>query len=96
MPDLPGHDRREERRAKRQGRRIVRDGDEFNSDELQAGTVELEQRKAVAEEPEGGGYEPWALDDSKERPERDRERLRIYMEFVASRRQDGDDPDVDT
>ena len=84
MPELPGHNRREERRARRHGRRIVRDGDEFTSKELEDGEVELEMRKPPREEPEDG-YEPWALDDSKPRTDRDRERLRAYSEFIAER-----------
>ena len=91
MPDLPGRDRREERRARRHGRRLVRSGDEFTSDELDAGTVELERREPSGDEPEGGGYEPWARDGTKDEPERDRERLRAYLEFVADRERD--DPD---
>ena len=91
MPELPGHDRREERRAKRRGRRLVRSGDVFSSDELDAGTVELEEREPSGEEPEDGGYEPWARDGSKPESERDRERLRAYTEFIESRRRE--DPD---
>jgi hypothetical protein len=59
----------------------------FTSDELERGEVELDEREPSGDEPEGGGYEPWALDDSKERPERDRERLEAYRAFVASRRE---------
>jgi hypothetical protein len=87
MPELPGHDRREERRARRHGQRLVRSGDEFTSKELEDGVVELEERRPSDEEPEEGGYEPWAMDDSKDRPDRDRERLEAYREFVASRRE---------
>jgi hypothetical protein len=90
MPDLPGHERREKRRAKRHGRRIVGSGDEFTSDELDAGTVELEEREPD-DYLEGEQYEPWAIDDSKDRSERDRDRLRLYQEFIESRR--GEDPD---
>jgi hypothetical protein len=90
MPELPGHDRREKRRAKRHGRRLVRSGDEFTSDELEDGVVELEEREPSGPEPEDG-YEPWARDGSKPESDRDRERLRAYMEFVDSRRRE--DPD---
>lgn len=96
MPELPGHDRREERRARRKGRRIVRNGDEFTSDELERGVVELEEPDPSGPEPEGGGYEPWDMDDSKDRPERDRERLSAYREFVESRRREDPDYGDDT
>jgi hypothetical protein len=90
MPELPGHDRREARRAKRHGRRLVRSGDEFTSKELEDGLVELEEREPSGE-PEQEEYEPWALDGSKPESERDRERLRAYTEFIESRRRE--DPD---
>jgi hypothetical protein len=84
MPELPGHERREKRRARRHGRRLVRSGDEFTSDELERGEVELEEREPSGPEPEGGGYEPWGSDGSKEESEVDRERLRLYLEFIAA------------
>ena len=43
MPELPGHDRREERRARRRGRREVRDGDTYTRDEEERGEVELQE-----------------------------------------------------
>ena len=91
MPELPGHDRREARRAKRRGKRVVRDGDEFTSKELEDGELEIEVREPSGEEPEGGGYEPWGRDGSKDESDRDRERLRLYAEFVEGRRRE--DPD---
>jgi hypothetical protein len=96
MPELPGHDRRAERRARRQGRRLVRSGEEFTSDELARGEVELEERDPSGGEPEGGGYEPWARDGSKPESDRDRERLRLYAEFVESRRREDSDYGVDS
>ena len=90
MPELPGHDRREERRARRRGRRYVRDGDGFTSKELEDGLVELEAREP-ADEHDEEGYEPWGRDGSKPESERDRERLRAYAEFIESRRRE--DPD---
>jgi len=90
MPELPGHERREERRARRRGRRLVRDGDEFTSGELERGEVELEEREP-ADENDEEGYEPWGRDGSKPESERDRERLRAYAEFIESRRRE--DPD---
>lgn len=90
MPDLPGHDRREERRARRHGRRLVRSGGEFTSDELDRGEVELEE-PGHSDEPEDNGYEPWARDGSHGETDRDRNRLRAYLEFVANRERD--DPD---
>jgi hypothetical protein len=91
MPELPGHDRREARRAKRHGRRLVRSGDEFTSAELEAGTVELEEREPSRELDPDEQVEPWGRDGSKPESERDRERLRLYMEFVESHRRE--DPD---
>lgn len=91
MPELPGHDRREERQARRRGRRLVRDGEEFTSEELERGEIELERRDPSGPEPDGGGYEPWARDGSKDETELDRERLRAYREFVEARR--GEDLD---
>jgi hypothetical protein len=85
MPELPGHRRREERRARRHGRRLVLDGEEFTSDELERGEVELEEREPSDPEREGEGYEPWGRDGSKDETEQDRERLRLYLEFVARR-----------
>jgi hypothetical protein len=88
MPELPGHERRAERRAERHGRRYVRSGDEFTSYELEHDEVELEERRA-SREPDHEEYEPWNLDESKA-TDFDRERFRLYREFVESRR---DDPD---
>lgn len=82
MDHFPGHERREERRARRH-RRLVRSGETFSSDELDAGTVELEEREPG--DGDGREYEPWGRDGSKDEPERDRERLRAYLEFVAGR-----------
>lgn len=79
MPELPGHDRREERRARRHGRRLVRSGDEFTSDEFDAGTVELEQRGPTPEPLDDEQAEPWnATGDDP----RFRDRLRAYKEFL--------------
>lgn len=91
MPELPGHDRREERRARRHGRRLVRSGDTFTSEELERDEVELELPEPSGPEPDGGGYEPWGRDGSKDETEHDRERLRAYREFLESRRRE--DPD---
>lgn len=90
MPDLPGHDRREERRARRHGRRLVRSGDIFTSDELERDEVELDLPEPSDERGEEG-YEPWARDGSHGETERDRKRLRAYREFIESRRRE--DPD---
>lgn len=91
MPELPGHDRREERRARRHGRRLVRSGEEFTSKELEDGLVELEKVDPAEDQDNGDGYEPWARDGSKDETERDRERLRAYREFLEERRRE--DPD---
>lgn len=90
MPDLPGHRRREDRRARRHGRRLVRSGQEFTSKELEDGEVELEE-PGHSDEPEENGYEPWARDGSHDETDRDRNRLRAYLEFIESRRRE--DPD---
>jgi hypothetical protein len=92
MPELPGHDRREARRARRHGRRLVASGDEFTSAEMDEGLIALEEREPSGEEPEGGGYEPWGRDGSKPESEHDRERLRAYLEFIAERERE--DPEA--
>ena len=57
MPELPGHERREERRARRQGRRLVRDGDEYTIDEENTITLEIpEHFEEASVEIQG---EPW-------------------------------------
>jgi hypothetical protein len=88
MPELPGHDRRAERRARRRGRRLVRSGDEFTSDELERGEVELEERESSGPEPEMN--EVWAVPEGR-LTDQEQNRLRLYLEFVASRRRE--DPD---
>jgi hypothetical protein len=92
MPELPGHDRREDRRERRHERRRVRSGEEFTSEELAAGDVELEEMEPSGPEPEEAS-EPWAWGDKKA-PREVLEQLRKYREFIASRRQKGDDPDA--
>ena len=97
MPELPGHDRREERRARRKGRRIVRNGDEFTSDELERGVVELEEPDPSGPEPEGGGYEPWDMDDSATgRMSETVNGSSAHREFVESRRREDPDYGDDT
>jgi hypothetical protein len=60
MPDLPGHDRREDRRrARRHERRLVRDGDSYTEDELERGEVELEEVPRRDEPPVDVQGEPW-------------------------------------
>lgn len=68
MPELPGHDRREERRARRRGRRIVRDGDDYTEDELERGEVELEQVERRSEPPVEIQGEPWGWTKEGDRP----------------------------
>lgn len=93
MPDIfGGRERREKRRAGRHGRRLVRSGETFTSDELERGEVELEEREPSDPGLEENGYEPWARDGSHEESDRDRERLRAYLEFVAERERE--DPDT--
>jgi hypothetical protein len=82
MPELPGHDRRETRRAKRRGRRLVRSGDMFTSDELDREEVELERRDTSGDEPEQGGTEPWGTDEPTGEMA---DRLRAYREFLTER-----------
>lgn len=89
MPDIfGGHERREERRDKRHGRRLVRSGDEFTSDELARGEVDLYQPDSSGPEPDRGGTEPWGTDNpTSEMAMRHHE----YLEFIAEReRQDPD------
>lgn len=60
MPDIfGGHERREERRAKRQGRRLVRDGDVFTIDEEERGELEFELPERFTEPPVEEQGEPW-------------------------------------
>lgn len=66
MPDLPGHDRREERRARRHGRRLVRNGDEYTIDEED--TIELELRDRRDEPPVEVQGEPWGWTKPGPRP----------------------------
>lgn len=87
MPELPGHDRREARRAQRHGRRLVRTGDSFTSDELEAGTVELELPEPSPEPPEDEAAEPWG---AQEDDPRFRDRLALYRDFLRSRTGGGD------
>ena len=56
MPELPGHRRRE---ARRHGRRLVRDGDEFTIDEEDRGEIELELPERFEEPPVEVQGEPW-------------------------------------
>lgn len=86
MPELPGRERREGRRAKRHGRRIVRSGEEFTSDELEQGLIELEKRGPSGPEPEGGGTEPWGTSDPTGEMA---ERLALYLEFIKGRERNG-------
>lgn len=68
MPELPGHDRREERRARRQGRRLVRDGDEYTDDERERGEVELLEVERRPEPPVEIQGEPWGWTKAGDRP----------------------------
>lgn len=67
MPDLPGKDRREERRARRR-RRLVRDGDAFTTDELARGDIELEEVPRRPEPPVEIQGEPWGWTKEGDRP----------------------------
>lgn len=68
MPDLPGHDRREARRARRKGRRLVRDGDEYTIDEEDRGEIELELPERFDEPPVEIQGEPWGWTKPGPRP----------------------------
>ena len=68
MPELPGHDRREERRARRHGRRLVRDGDEFTIDEEDRDELEFELAARRAEPPVEVQGEPWGWTKDGPRP----------------------------
>jgi hypothetical protein len=88
MPELPGHERRERRRERRMGRRLVRSGEEFTSDELDNGEVELEEVEPSAPPPdEEGASEPWSTD--KDWAGR-LEQLRAYREFLRERGEDNE------
>lgn len=68
MPELPGHERREARRARRHGRRLVRDGDEYTIDEEERGEIELELRDRREEPPVEVQGEPWGWTKPGPRP----------------------------
>lgn len=68
MPDLPGHDRREERRARRHGRRLVRDGGEYTIDEEDRGEIELDLPGRRPEPPIEVQGEPWGWTKDGPRP----------------------------
>ncbi len=89
MDHIPGHERRKARRAHRQGRRLVRSGEDFTSEELERGEVELEleEREPNPEPPEDEQAEPWG---AREDDPRFRDRLRLYKEFLLSRTGGGD------
>lgn len=83
--ELPGHDRREERRARRRGRQLVRWGEEFDSDDLDQGEIELELPEASEEPTVDIQAEPWNVSDGDQRFAN---RLRLYREFLATRTED--------
>lgn len=66
--ELPGHDRREERRARRHGRREVRDGDEYTVDEEDRDEIELELVSRRPEPPVEVQGEPWGWTKPGPRP----------------------------
>jgi hypothetical protein len=69
------------------GRRLVRHGDEFTSDELDRGEVELELPEPAPEPAEDAQAEPWALSpEHQDRHARSglADRARLYREFLAS------------
>lgn len=89
MPELPGHERREERREKRKERRErrrVRFGDYFTSDELDDGDVDLEEVEPGEQIPEEEQVEPWAEGDKVLLPVL-RERLVKYRDFLREYRE---------
>jgi hypothetical protein len=67
MPELPGHDRREERRARRR-RRIIRDGDSYTIDEELEGRIEREEVPRRPEPPVEVQGEPWGWTKPGPRP----------------------------
>lgn len=69
MPDIfGGHERREERRARRQGRRLVRDGDVFTIDEEERNELEFERPERRPEPPVDVQGEPWGWTKDGPRP----------------------------
>ena len=71
-------------------RRTIRSGEEFDSDALERGDIELEERDPTPE-PGEERSEPWNFADEERMPPEARERLRLYREFIESRRRE--DPD---
>lgn len=60
MPDIfGGHERREERKARRHGRRLVRDGDVYTIDEEERGELDFELPERREEPPVEVQGEPW-------------------------------------
>jgi hypothetical protein len=71
------------RRHRHHGRRLVRSGEGFTSDELDAGEIELELPEPTEPEPpEDEQAEPWNAADGDTRFA---ERLRLYREFLEGR-----------
>lgn len=67
MPDLPGKDRREERRARRRRRRI-REGDTYTITEEDNDEIELELPERRPEPPVEVQGEPWGWTKDGPRP----------------------------
>jgi hypothetical protein len=65
-------------------RRLVRSGETFTSDELEAGDVELEAVPAGSAPPEDEQAEPWGWRD-KAMPPQMRVRLDAYQIFLRER-----------
>jgi hypothetical protein len=69
VPDLPGHERREERRARRHERRLVHRGDTYTIDEDLEGEIELEEVEPDPDPPpEEVRGEPWGWTKPGPRP----------------------------
>jgi hypothetical protein len=90
MPELPGHERREERRERRSGRRenikrLIHAGEEFLSSDLDDGEAELDEVDSVSTDlTEEEEAEPWAT--TKDLPGF-REELHKYREFLREWRE---------
>jgi hypothetical protein len=72
-------------RLRRRGdrdRRLVHSGEEFDSDELERGEIELELLEPTPEPLEDEQAEPW---NAREGDSRFRDQLRKYKEFLEQR-----------
>lgn len=95
MPELPGHERRKERRGHRRERRRVLIGQILNTDDLEDVDLEEVPPSPEPEDPDEAN-EPWGRGDDKPTPRETLDRLRAYREHIrAWREEHHDEPEVD-